>query len=93
MRRTKLFRVFSTVNLTFKNTKQERMKCRLEIGLHKKKPSEMFAASKGWILYKKIYQNIILPSYIFWQFLRNCISFLIQSKLTALKYAGQQLIY
>ena len=89
MRRTKLFRVFSTVNLTFKNTKQERMKCRLEIGLHKKKPSEMFAASK----LNTSYENIILVSYIFWQFLRNCISFLIQSKLTALKYAGQQLIY
>ena len=51
---------FSTANLTYKNTQEERMKSRLElylkmydsmlcfiIGLHKKKAAEIFAASRG----------------------------------------------
>ena len=48
-----------TANLTYKNTEQERMKCRLEIqfkcmtavmliiGLPKKKAAKIFAAPKG----------------------------------------------
>ena len=43
----------------------------------------------------KIHPNIIVASHIFFDnFLGNCfILFLIQGKLIALKYAGQQLIY
>ena len=42
-------------------------------GLHKKNAAEMFAASKGWIRFMKIYPNIIVASHKFFNnFLRNC---------------------
>ena len=54
------------------------------IFLHKKKAVEMFLASEGWIRIMKIYPNIIVETGFF--------KFLIQGKLIALKYGGEQLI-
>ena len=60
--------------------------------LHKKKAAEIFAASKGWMRFEKIYPNIIVGSKLLfdnsWE-----TAFLNQSKLIFLKYEGQQSIY
>ena len=51
-----------------------------------KKAAEMFVALKGLICRMQSHK-------FFDNFLRNCFLFLVQGKLIALKYAGQQLIY